>query len=495
MLHSTVCAGCPAMPLSAEHLAVLAPLVPLLGQLAGFLLDFRSQPVSPKTTHAFEVGLTDLTRSLGQVALESTFNSLEPDEAEMVPPEIRLGGTRYRRRNKSPHAVDSTFGSIKLRRWLYEPRDAGERCLFPLHHLLGLVAGRATPALASRTGQLITEHTQREVQRILGCDHDVHWSQQQIRTVGEEVALIMSQQRQQTQADQLIGWLRQAWRGRGRFEPVLAVGRDGIMVPIRQDGYHEAAVATVSVYDRQGRRMGTVYLGWMPQAEQVELSRQLTALLQEVLWGWKGRRPRLAYITDGGWHPEEYYRGVLRKMADPGRAGEILVWQRVLDYYHATQYVTKLAEALFGAGLTGQNWARRMRGWLKQEGGLTRVLQSASYHRNERELRGKRLEAFWKAYNYLWKRRKHMDYARYRREGMPIGSGVTEAGCKVLVSQRLKRSGMGWGIEGGQVVLTLRSVWLSRVWHRAWNSHLSDSLNANLDTYERCLRHKPSVAA
>jgi hypothetical protein len=482
------------MPLSAEQLAVLAPLFGLLGQLAGSLLDFRAQPVSAKATHDFEVRLGDLTRSLGRVAMETTFNPLEPDEAELVPPEVRLGGTRYRRRNKSPHTIASTFGSIKLRRWLYEPRDAGERCVFPLHHLLGLVAG-ATPALASRTGQLITEHTQRELQRILGRDHDVHWSQQRIRTLGAEVALIMGEQRQQAQAEQLIGWLRQAWRGRGRFEPVLAVGRDGVMVPIRQDDYHEAAVATVSVHDRQGRRVGTVYLGWMPQAEQAELSRQLTALIQEVLSGWKGRRPRLAYVTDGGWQPEEYYRSTLRKMADPLRPEERLRWQRVLDYYHAAQYVTKLGEALFGQGQAGQSWASRMRGWLKQEGGLTRVLQSASYQRNERELRGKRLGEFWKAYNYLHKRRRHMEYARYRRDGMPIGSGVTEAGCKVLVSRRLKRSGMAWGTAGGQVVLTLRSVWLSKVWYRAWDAHLADSLNANLDTCERCLHHHASVAA
>ena len=57
------------------------------------------------------------------------------------------------------------------------------------------------------------------------------------------------------------------------------------------------------------------------------VSRQLTALLVEVLSGWKGRRPRLAYITDGGWHPEEYYRSTLRKMADPGRAAIRSGWQ------------------------------------------------------------------------------------------------------------------------------------------------------------------------
>src|SRR6185312_13277269 len=111
--------------------------------------------------------------------------------------------------------------------------------------------------------------------------------------------------------------------------------------------YREGAVATVSVFDRRGRRLGTVYLGRMAQAEQTTLSAQLTALVQEVLRGWDGPPPRLAYVTDGGWHPTDYYRRVLRRLEDPRRPGQRLCWERIIDFYHATLYVTQLAEALF----------------------------------------------------------------------------------------------------------------------------------------------------
>jgi hypothetical protein len=211
------------------------------------------------------------------------------------------------------------------------------------------------------------------------------------------------------------------------------------------------------------------------------------------LWAGGGNAHAAAYITDGGQTPEAYYKEVLSKMQDPRRPGERLVWQRVLDYYHAAGYVSKLAEALFGQGWRAEAWAGRMRQVLKQAGGLTRLLQSASYYRNEQKLRGKRWEAFWKAYRYLWKRRKHMDYAHYRAQGMPIGSGVTEAGCKVVASQRLKLSGMKWKNEGGQVVLCLRVVWLSGVWADTWNRHISEPLNPNLDTYAGFLH--PDLAA
>src|SRR5205823_160080 len=144
-----------------------------------------------------------------------------------------------------------------------------------------------------------------------------------------------------------------------------------------------------------------------------------------------------------------------------------LVWERVVDYYHAALYITKMAEALFGPGPKAQRWAKRMRRILKEAKGLCRVLQSASFHRNEQRLlgsRSKRAVEFFKAYRYLSKRGRYMRYSEYRAKGIPIGSGVTEAGCKVVVTQRMKQSGMDWEMEGGQVVMTLRVVWLSRVW-------------------------------
>jgi hypothetical protein len=495
MCHS-MCQPIPAaIPLTAEQLAVLLPCSALLGQLAQILLAFRGSPITPLATQELETDLQSLLRDLGRTALEQTINSLEADAPEQVPEELHVGGDRYRRRAKSPREVDSTFGRMRLWRWLYEPRTPGERCLFPLEHLLGLVAGRATPALACRVGRLAAQHEQRSVLRLLEEDNALRWSHELLRKVAAEVAAIVSGQRHTAQVKQVIDWLRQAHRGRGPLDPVLAAGRDGIMTPICKEGYQEASVATVTVYDRNGRRLGTVYLGWVPEALQETLSRQLTALLQAVLTGWKGQRPRLAYITDGGQTPEAYYHKVLRKMTDPCRPGERLLWVRVLDYYHATQYVSKLAEALFPEVWRAQQWARRMRGVLKEADGVTRLLQSASYYRNQQRLRGKRQEAFDKAYRYLWKRRKHMRYMELRHQGLPIGSGVTEAGCKVVVSQRLKLSGMKWKKEGAQVILNLRVVWLSGVWDQAWKAHLEEGVKINLGTYAGCLHSDHAAAA
>ena len=54
-----------------------------------------------------------------------------------------------------------------------------------------------------------------------------------------------------------------------------------------------------------------------------------------------------------------------------------------------------------------------------------------------------------------------MNYRALKNAGLPIGSGVTEAACKTVFAQRLKRSGMRWTIAGGQAVVDLRTLKLS----------------------------------
>ena len=65
--------------------------------------------------------------------------------------------------------------------------------------------------------------------------------------------------------------------------------------------------------------------------------------------------------------------------------------------------------------------------------------------------------------------RERMDYAGAAQRGLPIGSGVMEAACKTLVTERLKRSGMRWREEGGQAILTLRGWAQSGRFAAAWS--------------------------
>jgi hypothetical protein len=202
----------------------------------------------------------------------------------------------------------------------------------------------------------------------------------------------------------------------------------------------------------------------MPELGQQTMTEQLTRLIEQVLSGWEGALPRLHYVTDAGHHPQDFFRTVLARMRHP-RSAQRLEWTWAVDFYHAAERISTLAEALFGSGRQASAWAEKQRRILKHKtGGSCRVVQSALALRRRHGLAGSE-KKFDEALNYLRKYRRWMDYAQYVRLGLPIGSGVTEAACKTLIGYRFKQSGMRWLREQGQHVLNLRTIAKSGLWH------------------------------
>ena len=473
-------------------------LIPVIVQIGRLLVRFRRAPGTPQATYQFETRLHAHVRELGRIILEWTFNHLEPHDRKDMPPQIEVQGTWYRRRSKTPNrSVATLFGTITVWRMLYQELQGIEPAVFPLEVRLGLEAGLATPALAERAAQAAASSPQAAVLARLNTEHGVCWSAASLRKVLAGVAAGMAEHRHDAQGAQLLQWLEQADQSAGNRKPVLAVGRDGLMMPLRgQASYREGATATVSVYDRRGQRLGTVYLGRMPEAGQASLSQQLTAVITAVLRAWTGPAPRLAYITDGGFHQTRYDRRVLQRMSDPHHPARRLKWEWVIDYYHACEYIFKMAEALFRDAHPAQDWAEKMCHWLKTKPrGIHRVLHSAAAIRRRRIVVGAKRKQYRDAYNYLRKRMALLDYVRYRSDHLPIGSGVTEAACKTVFTQRMKQSGMIWNLDSGQWILDLRVIHLSGVWTEVYQSYLQSKTPPTMGTQACTVEEKASIAA
>ena len=88
-------------------------------------------------------------------------------------------------------------------------------------------------------------------------------------------------------------------------------------------------------------------------------------------------------------------------------------------------------------------------------------------------------EDYRKAYNYLRTRTRWMQYCEYARVNLPLGSGIVEAACKTIYTQRLKLSGMRWSKDGAQVILNLRVVLLSGVWEEAYRQTLTSYITTS----------------
>jgi hypothetical protein len=141
---------------------------------------------------------------------------------------------------------------------------------------------------------------------------------------------------------------------------------------------------------------------------------------------------------------------------------------RILDFPHAAQRLSDVAEAVWGPGEPAQTWAAAQRVQLRDGTPenvlaairalpLTRAPDAAEARRVQHEVLG-----------YLAPRVEQMRYAQFRRQGLPIGSGVVESANKVVVEARMKGAGRRWSEGNVTPMLALRGAVCAERWAEAW---------------------------
>jgi hypothetical protein len=225
-------------------------------------------------------------------------------------------------------------------------------------------------------------------------------------------------------------------------------------------GYREVGCATVSLFDAETERLLTIRYGRAPEAKKKTLTTQLDAEVTAIL----AVRPDLVLVAlaDGAEENWRYFDGPRWATAT-----------KIVDYGHASQHLKAGLAAYYGVeSIEGRAEYERLKVILKEQaGGVGTVI--ASLLGLERSLRARatasatQKKAVRGERKYFENQRERMDYAAYSARGLPIGSGVVEAACKTLATQRMKRSGMSWG-DGKQAILTIRSLQQSERWERGW---------------------------
>ena len=138
---------------------------------------------------------------------------------------------------------------------------------------------------------------------------------------------------------------------------------------------------------------------------------------------------------------------------------------QIVDMYHAREYYWGVARALFVAN------PKRLHEWTearKEEldrGDVESVIRAIRRLRP----RGNELQKLCEmAVGYYVHNIHRMRYADFRKQGLFVGSGVLEAGCRTVIGQRLKLSGMHWTLHGSNAVIALRTCLLSGRWEDFW---------------------------
>jgi hypothetical protein len=137
---------------------------------------------------------------------------------------------------------------------------------------------------------------------------------------------------------------------------------------------------------------------------------------------------------------------------------------QIVDLYHAREHLHELARLLeFMLGDHREEWLAARLGEL--DAGDTSAITTAA---RDLPLAGAKAQARDKALGYFQVNAHRMRYQHFRSLGMFVGSGAVEAGCKAIVGQRLKLSGMHWSQPGATGILTLRCQQASGRWEEIW---------------------------
>ncbi len=205
-------------------------------------------------------------------------------------------------------------------------------------------------------------------------------------------------------------------------------------------GYREVGCGTLSFCDAEGDMISAVRMARMPESKKTTLKRTLFADVTAVLLA----RPelRLVKLADGAADNWTFLAEQLPEGIE------------IVDFYHAAEHLNGAIASLHGDGTveTRRRFAD-LRFVLREDPeGVEKVIRALDYLRKKHP-KAKRVAT---ELAYFRKHRHRMRYQQFANEGLPIGSGVVEAACKTLVSQRMKQSGMRWGQEGGQAILTVR---------------------------------------
>lgn len=457
-----------ATPKSQVEEIVRGITSPLRAVLIEMVSSFAGGP-TPGNALKLEQALFSALLDTGRELIEQLFNSLEKSPAKQ-PATVRHGEQNYRRiEGETVREVVTRFGKIRLSRSRYRQGRRG-KLIFPLELTLGLQQG-FTPAAASLVGQQFaaTGSTQAHciefIQRHLGSVIGV----ERLRKLSCHLASRMEPFRHGCQLKKLRGWLDKAEKSKSK-SVVLAVSRDAVSLGTAPLGFFEmASVATISVLSN-GQRLGTVYLARTPETNQQTLSRQLTGLLRQTLQGCSCR-PHVVYVTDAGKVETAYWRQELSKFYVDGVRIKV---HRVVDYYHASERLTVIADSLkWGKDRQARwDWLVRVRRLLLEPGGHGRVMRSISRMVQLHGIKSGQANLFKKAVNYLNNQKRYMNYFQAKSNDFPVGSGVVESACKQIVTERMKLSGMRWKRAGAQVAMTLRCILLSNIWDDVFDAML-----------------------
>jgi hypothetical protein len=434
---------------------------------------------------AVERRVQELTNAMGRELMKQALQQADTQE-----PEVRIDGELWGNRRVLENTYTTMFGDIEMGRSVYQRQGRG-RVAVPMELRVGIVEGRYTPRVARTLTMATALMPESDAERFLA---EVGVARVSVSTLHRLPRAMAA--RYETRRPLIEAAIREC-------DPIpvqavtLQVSLDGVMVP--QDGeyaaargrktespaparheqrygesereppadqdrmfgraWHEASVGTLAFVDDEGRRLRTIYLARMPEANKATLAGQLQMELGTVL----AERPgmNVVFASDGA-EPQWEALGRLATSLPANCSGHRM---NLVDLFHVAEYLQLGATAVHpdsdtDAKLLAKSWRETIK---ERDDGVEIVLKSMRYYRRGLPRTGPRHKNIKKALDYVTKQHEagRMNYAEAIRRHYPVGTGVTEAAAKTVINVRMKRAGARYSQHGGQTILLFRTAVLS----------------------------------
>lgn len=408
-----------------------------------------------------EIHIRSSMHHVGSMILEKLLNSDSGDYRDRTLPCERGHGFEFK--DYRDKKLLTVLGPVRVKRAYYYDQECKKGCC-PLDSALDIVGTSFSPGLRRIMGRVGAYRPfglgHEDMKEVAGICVDTKEIERVSHQLGEEVEVFYKKEAALVLSGKIIplnpiAKLYICIDGTGvpvvKAETVDRKGK-GEDCPAKTREAKLGCVFTQSALDSKGYPIrdeaSTSYIGAIETAEMFG-----DRMYAEAMFRGLDRAQEVCVIGDGApwiWNiaDEQFYGAT-----------------QIIDLYHAREHYWTVARETFGCDKGEiRAWTDERRKELDQ-GKVEQVVEAIKHLTPTTDQEKDALE---REIGYFEKNRDRMRYSEFRRQGLFIGSGVVEAGCRTVIGQRLKQSGMHWTVRGANNIISLRCCILSNRWEDFW---------------------------
>ena len=427
-----------------------------------------------------ESAIQDELNLAGNIATQELLKTFDTDGEA-----LQLGSVKMTTKGQVIKWYQTPYGEVEVPRHVYQTSEGGAT-FCPLEREARIILA-STPRFASQVSHKMSDLSAPAVQKDLERNHNRTVSHRVLQRLAEAVASVV-QIKEET-------WSYTVPNIEEAEIKAMSIGLDGTCMLMCGGDYRQAMVGTIALYDKEGERQHTMYIAAPPEYGKETFKARLTREIERAM----ALYPTAIKIgvADGAHDNWDF----LTRHTD----------KQILDFYHATEYMTDVADNVFVLPIERNAWLDdrchelkhtpgaavaileemkrfeqsimkntpiswepsqpvEVRGLLNKQ--IAARVKKASNVNRSTKAQEKTQKTLAAAITYFTNNTEkfRMNYAESVALNHPIGSGVTEAACKTIVKQRLGQSGMQWKEKGAGVILSLRALAHSTGrWEQFWS--------------------------